>query len=70
MDRRPGRTVTVRTVTAGGEVLCISTVRRYQTTVGIMTVDTACMRVRCCVVKRIIMTACTVGRGYLPADDM
>ena len=30
-----------------------------------MTVHTACMRVRCCAVKRIIMTTGTVGGSYL-----
>ena len=64
------RAVTRCTVTANCKGLAIGAVRRYQATVCIMTVDTTNMRVRCRTPQSIVMTARTVGRGYLNQGRM
>jgi hypothetical protein len=61
MDRAPRRAVTACTVATRGEVLGVGAVRRYQAAVGIMTVHTTRMRIRCCTPKRVVMARSTVG---------
>ena len=68
MDRRPGRTVTGRTVTARSKALAARTVRGYQRTITIMTGGTVVMNLRIAGIgqrRRIGVTGSTVGRCYL-----